>query len=50
MIDSGMLTVSAQFDIEEFPEIYLAVIGVKLNVRWIGVWINSAPYPRCCMF
>jgi Lrp/AsnC family transcriptional regulator, regulator for asnA, asnC and gidA len=32
MIDSGMLTVSAQFDIEEFPEIYMAVIGVKLNV------------------
>lgn len=32
MIDSGLLSVSAQFDIEEFPEIYLAVIGVKLNV------------------
>ena len=32
MIDSGLLNVSAQFDIEEFPEIYLAVIGIKLNV------------------
>ena len=32
MIDSGMLKVSAQFDIEEFPELYLAVIGIKLNV------------------
>ncbi len=32
MIDSKLLTVSATFDIEEFPEIYLAVIGIKLNV------------------
>jgi Lrp/AsnC family transcriptional regulator for asnA, asnC and gidA len=32
MIDSGLLTVSAQFDIEEFPEIYLAVIGIKLSI------------------